>query len=711
MGFFTRLWWQCVNVGRPDREEAELARELASHVSMLEEQYRRQGLDAAAAARAARLALGGIEQTKEHHRRTRSIGWLRDLRRDVVFAMRGLLRTPVFTIASLLTLGICLGANIAVFTVVDAVIVRPLPFPSPDRLVTLFNTYPRAQVLRDESSITNYYDRRGRIAAFSSLSIYRYGSVFTGDTGAVQHEPVTFVSPEFFQTLGITLALGRAFTDADMTFQTNDVAILTDAYWRERFGSDPHVLGRVLRVDGNAKAIVGVLPPGFRFLSSDARFYLPFASNLDARQPRQRHSGSAADMIARLRPGVTLEEAQEQIDAENTALEQSGDDPAAHAMKDAGFRTMVVPLRQDHVASARPFLLLIQLAALVLFLVGAVNLMNLFFIRATGRVKEMAVKQALGSSRRRLAWETLVEVGVLAGAGTLIGLGVGAAGARLFHAFGADRLPLAADIAMNARVVAAACVAAVLTTVAIGVPVARFNAGRRLDGILHAESRTSTTSHAVGRLRHVFLVAQMTLAFVLLASAGILGLSLAHALAVSPGFQPDRLLTSRVSLPSGSYPTQASGVAFVNALVASTHRNDGVAAGIVTNLPLSGNTTKSAVTVKDYQPAPGESPHGHYWYGVAGAYFTALGIPLRQGRLLDAADETSAAHVCDVDEDFARRYWPNGHAIGQQLFQGSTRGKDADAFTVVGVVGAVTQDGEPSSEHQGAGALSVQPPE
>ena len=259
---------------------------------------------------------------------------------DLRFALRQLRSAPAFTVTALATLAICLGANLAMFAVIDAILLRSLPFPESDRLVAIFNTYPKAGVERAGSSLTNYYERRGNIPAFSSLSIFRYGSEVVGETGSTQQEDVMRVSPDFFTTLGTGPVMGRSFDEAETItpVENHGAAILTDAYWRQRLNSDPHVLSREIRVNGAPRKIVGVLPPDFRFLSSEARIFLPLTSRLQQRTPQQRHSGGGGThMIARLKPGVTVAEAQSQIDAHNAAVEK--DNSRATMMAEAGFRS------------------------------------------------------------------------------------------------------------------------------------------------------------------------------------------------------------------------------------------------------------------------------------------------------------------------------------------------------------------------------------
>jgi predicted permease len=624
-----------------------------------------------------------------------------ELRRQLKYAARLLRKSPAFTATALLTLAVCFGANLTIFAVIDSVLLRPLPFPQPDRLMMVFNTYPKAGVERDGSSVTNYYERRGRIPAFSSLSIYRYATEVVGEPGSTDREPTMRVSPEFFSTLGLGPAIGRTFTDEETTSDTDHVAILSDAYWRQRFNADPNVLGKLVRVNSVSRTVIGVLPPSFRFLSSDARVFLPLASNPEDRAASRRHSGgNVIQMIARLRLDATLAQAQSELDAQNAALEV--DDPQAKMIADAGFRSLVVPLRADHVAAVRPMLLLLEAGALVLLLIGGVNLVNLLLIRASARGKEMAVRQALGAGWKYLVSEVVVETTLLTFAGGILGLAVGAAGIQLLRGLGVDRLPLGSRIVFGGRIALIGLVAAVVMGIVFAVPVAWFNLRRHLGNALQSVSRGGTTGHGAQILRHSFVIAQIALAFVLLAGAGLLGLSLERVMAVSPGFQSDRVLTGDILLPWADYD-EAGHVKFAESLIDKLNDLPGVlSAGMVNNVPFSGNIGKSAATVAGHVRAPGESARGHYAYGVAGDYFRTMGFSLREGRFLNADDSRRAERVCVVDEDFARYYWPHSSAIGQRLWDSSEVGKDTEAFTVVGVVGGVKQAGLTEDEAQGA---------
>jgi predicted permease len=685
---------------RRDFEDG-MSEELRFHIEQWTDDLVGSGMSRGKATRLIRMELGNLDNIRADCREAFGVHLFDELRRQLSYAARLLRKAPGFTATALLTLAVCFGANLTIFAVIDSVLLRPLPFPEPDRLMTIFNTYPKAGVERDGSSLTNYYERRGHISAFTSLAIYRYGTEIIGEAGSTERQQTMRVSPDFFSTLGLGPVIGRTFTEEETTFQTDDVAILSDTFWRQRYNADPNVIGRHVRVNSVPRTVIGVLPPTFRFLSSDARVFLPLASLPEDRTPLQRHSGgNVTQMIARLKPGTTLAQAQSQIDAQNATLEV--DDPQAKMMADAGFRSLVVPLHADHVAAIRPTLLLLQAGAIALLLIGAVNLINLLLVRASGRVKELAVRQALGASRGYVASEVVVETTLLTSIGGLLGLGVGYGGIHLLRVLGADRLPLGGRIAFDARLALVALVAAIILGIVFAAPIAWFNLQRHLGNALQSESRGGTSGRAAQILRHSFIVSQIALACVLLAGAGLLGLSLQRAMAVSPGFQSDHVLTGQILLPWANYP-EAARLTFIENLMDKIGHLPGVlTAGVVNNVPFSGNSGKSAATVMGHVLRTDESPRGHYSYGVAGDYFRALGFSLQSGRFLTADDSRRSQRVCVVDEDFARYYWPHTSAIGQRLWEGSEAGRDAEAFTVVGVVGSAKQAGLTEDEAQGA---------
>jgi predicted permease len=608
---------------------------------------------------------------------------------DIRYMLRQLRKNPGFTAAALITLALCIGANLTIFAVVDSILLRPLPFPHSDQLVILYNTYPKAGKERDLASLNSYFQRRGNIGAFESLSALNPATSVIGESGATERVDISRVTPEFFTTLKVPMAMGRAFTESEMTYQTDHEAILTDSYWREHFNADPNVLGRDIRSDGLTRKVVGVLPPGFRFLSSKAQIFLPLSSEDGERNLAARHYNTIIE-IARLKPGFTVAEAQSQIDADNAA--HAAEFPMAKEVAATGFRTIVAPLHADHIASVRPILLLLQAGALFLLLIGAVNLVNLLLIRASGRARELAIRQSMGASWRHIVRQVTTETVLLNAIGGLFGLVVGAAGIRFVEALGADQLPLGANIAFDGSLAAFAISGSVFLGLVVAAPIAWFNLRGHLATALHSESRSGTTNRSAQRLRHGFIVAQITLAFILLSGAGLLGLSLKHVMAVAPGFRVDHVLTGEFSLPWNSYHDGQSFLGFTDKLVENASHQPGVSfVGGSIGVPLSGEHGRDALTAVGYNPAPGESLVLHPTYGVFGDYFAAMGIPLRAGRYLTNADNHRPERTCVVDEIFARRYWPQGNAIGQQIYSIPRKLDDSNVYTVVGVVGAVKQ--------------------
>ncbi len=619
---------------------------------------------------------------------------------EIKIAARRLIKSPAFAGTALATLALCIGANLAIFAVVDAILIRSLPFPQPDRLVRLYYVYPRLPSATRGASLTNYYERRGKIPALASLAEISTDTSVIGESGATSIESLGRVTPEFFATLGARPLLGREFHEDEMTYNTDQEAMVSYEYWKSHLNADPQVLGKSIRTDGLERRIVGVLPPDFRFLSFQPPIYLPLSSEEGERNVNARHSLSKI-LIGRLANGAKLADAQAQTDALDTAIAPLF--PDAKIVADAGCHTIVAPLQADFVASVRPALLALQGGALLLLAIGCVNLVNLLLIRASNRARELAIRLALGASQRHIVRETMTETLLLVACGALLGILVGASGIRLLAVLGAGQLPLGATIAFNASVAGVALAGALAIGCAVGAPVAWINLHTRLAAALQSESRGGTAAHGTQRLRQGFIVAQVALAFVLLTGAGLLGLSLKRAMEVVPGFQRDHVITGRFNLTWKGYHDAKTFDMFFARLSEKAGELPGVsAAGAVTAVPMSGPAGSDVATVPGYVPKPGESVRVHDILGVAGDYFRAMGIPLREGRLLTPADEKWDKRVCIVDEDFARHYWPGGSAVGKQIYRGTRMDSENDHFTIVGVVGSVKQASLTETEPRGA---------
>lgn len=606
---------------------------------------------------------------------------------DVRYAARTLRKNPGFTAVAVFTLALCLGANLTIFAVVDSILLRPLPFPHADRLVTAFHSYPKSGVPHSSASLPNYYDYREKIKAFASTAIISENSepAIVGAAGSPYRVERDRVSPEFFSTLGVKLLMGRSFTDQEMDYSRSGVAILTYPFWRAYFNADPNVIGRTFQMDGSTTTVVGVLPPNFRFLSRRTQFYIPAASGPAERAIDQRHNNTH-QLIARLAPDATIATARAQIAALDAA--QIKDDPYAENLKEMGFVSIVSGLQEDHVAAIKPTMLLLQGGVLLLLLIGSVNLINLLLIRASGRARELAIRQSLGASHWHVMSQVMTETVLLCLAGGLCGLALAAGGIRLLQKLGVDQLPLGGYIGLDGRFALVALSGTVVLGMLIALPVAWFSVRVHLANAFRSGSRSATANRAAQRLRHSFIVAQISLAFILLTGAGLLGISLKRVMETSPGFQAGQVLAGQLSLPYKKYPDPAARLALIERLVAAIQNQPGMASAAVGNLaPFGGNDSSGLTAVEGVQIARQD----HYRNGVVGSYWRALDIPLLRGRLLEDADNHRKQRVCVVDQAFAHRYWPDTSPLGRRLNDGSVFNKD-EAFTIVGVVGTVKQN-------------------
>jgi predicted permease len=606
------------------------------------------------------------------------------------FAIRRLLKTPGFTGTAVITLAICLGANLAIFAVIDAILLRPLPFPESDRLMVIYNSYPGAGIQHAGASIPNYFDRNGTIKAFSSLALYQESSLIVGDTGSPKRVPMARITPDFFSTLGVTVAMGRVFTEANFPYGADEVAILTDGFWRAHFNSDTNVIGRTFLNDGIKVTVVGVLPPDFRFLSSRAEFYRPAAHAPEDRLPKNRHN-EEWDMIGRLSPGTTPADAQAQINAFN--IQKMADDPIASAVKGMGYQTVVAGLHQDFVHTIRPLLLLVQCGVLFLFLIGGVNLANLVLIRTSGRAKELAIRQALGASRHHLFLDALAETSVLSLAGALGGLLLGAWGIDLLSIMGTDKLPLGALTRFNWRIVAAAVGTALLIGCVLATPAILRKGGKKPATGLGSVSRGGTSNRDTQWLRHSFIVAQVALTFVLLSAAGLLVVSLKHVLDAPAGFNPDNILAGKIALPWKSYKDGHSRLTFVERMLPAIRALPGVEqVSINTALPFTNATANTVAAVEGKTGKPGDAIRTHDYAAVSSDYWHMMGIRLLKGRVLTDGDNHGNVHVCVVDQDFAEHYWPGADPLGHRLTPFDVTFNPGQAFTIVGVVSNAKQN-------------------
>jgi len=606
------------------------------------------------------------------------------------FAFRQLLKNPGLSAVAVVILALCLGVNLTIYAVVDALLLEPLPFPEPHRLVITAHSAPGAGIDRMGSSLPNYFNWRESLSSFESTAASQGGSVTVSGSTAPMRVPCERVSPEFFDTLGVRPAVGRLFDEEGSALAGNKLVVVTDRYWRENLNADRSAVGRHLRIDGESFKIIGVLPPEFRYFSSPAQLYFSLSFAPHDRDPGNRNNFNS-QVVARLAAGATLRSAQMELDALDQ--QQLEDDPQAQRMKAAGLKTHVFDLQSDRVRKVRPILLLLQWGAMFLLVIGIVNLGNLLLVRASSRAKDYAIRRALGADASTVAREVLTETMLMSGIGGLLGIGLAGMCIGLIETLGSGQLPPGTQLSLSARVSSVAALVALFTGLLLAAPVIWFHLRSRLGGVLKTETRTSSAGPAALRLRRGLVAIQITLAFVLLSSASLLGTSFWRVISRSPGFQTDHLLSGHVDPSSPQYRDPLARLTFIENLLGDLRaRPEVTSAAIATFVPLSGSTAgKSSISAEAVASRPGDELRSYYRISTVGNLSRTLGIPLRKGRFLEDADNHREQKVCVVDEALARHFWPSEDAIGRRIALAESF-DETRSFTIVGVVGSVLQN-------------------
>jgi len=612
---------------------------------------------------------------------------------DVRYAIRTLGRAPGFSAVSVLTLAVTIGAITAIFSVVNGVLLRSMPFADPDRLVILYEAIPGALAGPIGFSAPDYVSFEQRARSFSGLAAF--GNKEYELSGITQPERVTAarVSATLFDVLGVQPRVGRAFTRDDDVGRV-PVAILSDALWRRSFGADPTIVGRAVVLDRRAYTVVGVMPATFvfpnrgpLFNSLPADLYVPISFTND----ELTGFGSMYNntVVGRLAPGVTVAQA----DAEaRTVAEQMTKEIYPTELKQMGLvlSASVVPLRDETVGRVQTLLYVLLAAIGVVLLIACADLANLMLTRAAGRQREMAVRTALGAARSRIARQVLVESGLLAAAGGLLGVPLAYWGTRTLIRLAPDTLPRLHEIGLDARVLAFAAATSVLTALLCGVLPA-IESSRRPDGqTLKDGGRASTPGSRQRRMFGTLVIVQFALAVILLVGGGLLIRSFSRLMSVNPGFRPDHVQALQTNLPAAAYPTGRDVRGFYRRLMERIERLPGVgAAGAATCLPLAVRERR-AVTLESQPPESATVPHAvaHDW--TIGRYFDALGITLIRGRFLSDHHTPTSERVVIINETMAKRFWPGREPVGQRIAWGG-RENHGPWMRIVGIVGDVKQ--------------------
>lgn len=632
------------------------------------------------------------------------------LLRDVRFGLKLLWKERTFSATVLLTLALCIGANVSIFSVIHTVLLEPLPFHEPDRLVSVFNQYPGAGAMRGSNGVVDFFQRREHVDAFQEVAVFQGAGSTVGDAGSTERVSSMRVSPSFFPLLGVEAALGRTFTEDEMEEGNHQKVVLTHAFWQEYFGGAPDVVGRELRVDSRPYTVVGVLGDDFVFPNrAQTRFFLPTAFSEEDRQLENWHSNNF-QMFARLSPGASLELALAQNQALNEALIDQWPIPnARQLLEDVGYAVVLVPTQEDLVRDAAPVLYMLWAGVGFVLLIGCVNIANLMLARAQTRVSEVATKLALGAPRSRVARQVLTEAVVMGVVGGVLGIAVGAAGLKLLLSLGAADLPMGTEIGIDGTVVLFTLGLAVGAGVLFGsIPMVQIMRGD-LTPVFRSEGRSGTASRRAVLVRSGLVTSQVALAFIMLIGAGLMLMSFRSALSVDPGFDADDVLTAMVSLPTARYETGEARRQFADELLSDIRTLPGVRwASLSTDVPFSGNNSNSVIMPEWYVPKPGESLISPRSVWIGPGYFEALGIDVVEGRGFLESDGPDAPNAIVIDRWLANRYWPDRSPLGDRMMFGSVPGMDSvppeNLYTVVGVVETIKHDDltAPDAEHFGA---------
>jgi predicted permease len=614
---------------------------------------------------------------------------------DFRIAVRLLWRDRRFAGMAILTLGICLAANVAMFSVVNSVLLNPLPVPQSERLVLMYNSYPKAGVIEASTAVPDLFDRLRAIQAFEQQALYRFAGFDVGDRGNPQRLRGMIVTPSFFPLVRVGPALGRALGEGDAREGQEQKVVLSHALWADRFASDPRAIGQELRVNGRPYTIVGVMPESFQYVDPEVRLWVPAAFTPEDRSDERRHSNNWT-YVGRLRPGATLQQAQSQVDALNAAnLERFPD--FKQILINAGFHTVTVAFRDYLVRDIRNVLYLLWGAVGFVLLIGCVNVANLALVRSTVRLRELATRIALGAGRARIARQLATESLLLTALAGAAGVALGAWSLGGLRALGLEELPRGGEIAIDRTALLFAIVLSAVVGVLIALLPLAHVLRANINDVLRQEGRSGSAGRRSRAARHALVAVQVALAFLLLVGAGLLLASFQRVLRIDPGFDPGGVLTASVALPSSRYPDDAARAAFVERALAEIGSLPAVrAAGVTSTIPFGGNYSDSVILAEGYTMAPGESLISPSQLVVSPGYFEAMGMRILRGRGFDARDVAGRTSVVIVDEQLAMRFWPDRDPIGRRLYlPGSAEdvispGPKVTWLTVVGVVETIT---------------------
>ncbi len=656
--------------------------EFQFHLDMRTEENLKAGMGREEARREALRRFGNPTMVREHGWDERGGGFLEILLKDATFGFRTLLRKPVLSITAVAALALGIGANTAVFSVIDATLLAPLPFPEPDRLVTIWEHHAKRGQTQVELAPANYVDLRRESRAFEGIGASLETRVNLTGVGVPERLSGMLVSDNFFRILGVRPLIGRGFLPGEDQIGAASVAVLGHGFW-ERRGSDPGVVGRPIQLDGHDVTVVGVMPQALSFPSKNIDVWMPLRMGPEQASGRGDHY---IRVTGRLQVGTSLQQAQAELNTIAVALERQ------YPRTNDGVGMDLLSLRDSIVGNDKTALSVLFCAVAVVLLICCTNVANLLLARASERGKEMALRKALGAGRGRLVRQLLTESLMLALAGGFLGLLLGFALVRSLASYIAEALPQAADISLDERLLLYTSGVSLATSVLFGLVPAlkctRTSLNLTLRGVEHQLAGGPRTA----RNQRVLVVSQLALSFVLLTGAGLLVKSFAALVAVDPGFRPDQVCVMGVELPFSKYQTPEARWNFYDELLHRVRALPGVkSAGMISFAPLTKTGVWFSFSIEG-RSFPGDMDLPQAVYRVVSPdYFSTMGISLLQGRDFSSRDNESAPPVAIVNRTMADRFWPDG-AIGKRLKIGPVD-SPGRWMTITGIVTEVRQGG------------------
>jgi len=669
------------NLFQRKRVDSDLDEELRAYVDQLASEKRQQGMTADEALRTARLELGGMQQVKEDVREVRTGRMLDQLLQDLRYGARTLRKNPAFTAVALLALAVGIGANTAMFSVAYGILMRPLPYADADRIAAVFEQYAPRDFQFGTMSIRDYQRWRENNRAFENPSLFRSWRMDIGGTeGIPEQVQGSSVTAGFFSTLQVSPIAGRTFVEGEDKPGNASLAVLSESIWRRRFGASSSVLGRTILVNGAPSTVIGVMPAGFEIPNRLTEVWTNLVLNPPGRFGPWLYRG-----IARLKPGVTLEQAQ--AETNNIARRLMQENPY--------YKRMTMPIRSLRDAmlgtTLRPALLVLTGAVGLVLLIAVVNVANLMLARATVREREMALRLSLGAGRSRLARQLLTESVLLAALGGLAGLAVAWGGINLIRVWNPGNLPLIEAVRLDGTALVFTLLVSLLTGVLFGMVPAFHSSRADLNSTLKEGGRGANTSRSRGRTRAILVVSEIALSLMLMVGAGLLLRSFVNLQRENGGFStpPSQILTMLISPGNKKYSDAKVGLPFYDEVIRRALSVPGVEFATMTDsLPPDRQGDADTFRLEGQTLGPGEMNPVVTHATVGPDYFRALGIPLVKGREFTRRDDPNSTPVTVISEGFARRFFPHQEALGKHVGY-CCDGSNTLWMEVVGIVGDV----------------------